>query len=155
MQVPDNNTGIFKSLQTVHRAMLLGIILFAIIAFYLNYAGSLTPALQQHDQALQVVAIVLSLSGFFIGNALFKKRIFQLRTFGGDMNNKLSTYRSVCLLQWILLEAPALFATICFLLVGNYAFLALAAALMILFAINVPTKIKMAMLLQIREEEIN
>jgi hypothetical protein len=48
-----------------------------------------------------------------------------------------------------------LFAIICFLLVGNYAFLALAGALMILFAINTPTKIKMAMLLQINEEDIN
>ena len=104
MQVPDNNTGIFKSLQTVHRAMLLGNILFAAVALYLNYSGNFTPALQQHDQFLQVVAIVLSLAGFFIGNALFKKRIFQLRTSGGDMYNKLSAYRSVCLLQWVLLE---------------------------------------------------
>jgi len=42
-----------------------------------------------------------------------------------------------------------------FLLVGNYAFLALAVASMLLFAINAPAKIKLDMLLQMDEEEIN
>ncbi len=155
MKVTDNNTGTFKALQIIHRAMLLGMILFAAIAFFLNYSGNFPPALQQYDQVLQVIAIVLSIGGFFIGNALFKKKIFYLRESGVDLNNKLSGYRSASLLQWALLEGPALFTIICFLLVGNYAFLALAGALMILFAINTPTKIKMAMLLQISEEEIN
>jgi hypothetical protein len=155
MQVSDKNTGTLKALQIIHRAMLLGMILFAAIAFFLNYSGNFSPALQQYDQVLQVIAIALSLGGFFTGNALFKKKIFELRASGNDLDNKLSSYRSASLSQWALLEGPALFAIICFLLVGNYAFLALAGALMILFAINTPTKIKMAMLLQINEEDIN
>ena len=155
MLEPGNNKGTLKALQIIHRAMLLGMILFASIAFFLNYSGNFPPSLQQHDQVLQVITIVLSVGGFFIGNTLFKKKIFQLRESGNDLNDKLSSYRSASLLQWALLESPALFATICFLLVGNYAFLALAAALMLLFAINAPTKIKIAMLLQVSEDEIN
>lgn len=154
MKVTDN-TGTFKGMQIIHRAMLLGIILFAAIAFFLTYSGNFPPLLQQYDQGLQVAAIVLSLAGFFIGNALFKKKIFQIRSSSDSLSNKFSLYRSASLLQWALLEGPALFTIICFLLVGNYAFLALAGALMILFSINTPTKIKMAMLLQITEEEIN
>ena len=100
MKVTDNNTGTFKALQIIHRAMLLGMILFAAIAFFLNYSGNFPPSLQQYDQGLQVVAIVLSLAGFFIGNALFKKKIFQIRSSSDSLSNKFSLYRSASLLQW-------------------------------------------------------
>jgi len=155
MELQENNTGYFKALQIVHRAMLLGVILFATIACFLNYAGSFPPSLQSYNEALQVVAIIFSLSGFFIGNFLFKKKISGLRELNNDLPAKLSIYRSASFIQWALLEAPALFAIICFSLVGNYAFLALAAALVLLFVINAPSKIKIAMLLQVREEDIH
>ena len=155
MQVPDKNTGTFRALQIIHRAMLLGLILFAAIAFFLNYSGNFPPALQPYDQILQVIAIVLSIGGFFIGSSLFKKKIFQLRASVENIDNKLSAYRSVSLVQWALLEVPALFAIICFLLTGNYAFLALAGPLLTLFAINAPAKIKISMLLQVSEDVIN
>ena len=155
MQEQTNNAGILKALQIIHKAMLLGMVLFATIAFFLNYSGNFPPSLQSYDKVLQVIAILLALSGFFIGNALFKKKIFQLRDSQESFENKLPVYRSACLVQWALLEAPALFSIIGFLLTGNYAFLALAGALVLLFVINTPTKIKMAMLLQVPEEEIN
>jgi hypothetical protein len=147
--------GSLKALQIVHRAMLLGMILFAGIAFFLHYSGNFPSSLQQYDQLLQVVSIVIAAAGFFIGNKLFSKKIFQLRESPDGLDVKLELYRSASLIQWALLEAPALFAIICFLLIGNYAFLALAGALIILFVINTPTKIKMAMLLQVPEEQIN
>lgn len=147
--------GSLKALQIVHRAMLLGMILFGGIAFFLHYSGNFPPSLQQYDQLLQVVAVVLAAAGFFTGNRLFSKKIFQLRESAAGLDVKLELYRSASLIQWALLEAPALFAIICFLLTENYSFLALAGALIILFVINTPAKIKMAMLLQVPEDEIS
>ena len=148
-----NNTGYLKALQIVHRAMLLGMILFAAISFFLSYTGNFPPSLQSYNEVFQVIAVLLSLAGFFLGNFLFKKKILSLRELN-NLTSKLSGYRAASLIQWALLEAPALFAVICFLLVGNFAFLALAAALVLLFVINAPSKIKIAMLLQVREEDI-
>jgi len=153
MELQENNTGYLKALQIVHRAMLLGMILFAAISFFLSYTGNFPPSLQSYNEVFQVIAVLLSLAGFFLGNFLFKKKILSLRELN-NLTSKLSGYRAASLIQWALLEAPALFAVICFLLVGNFAFLALAAALVLLFVINAPSKIKIAMLLQVREEDI-
>ena len=144
-----------KSLQIVHRALLLGLVLFAAIAFYLNYSGNFIAGLKSYDQPLQVIAITLSFGGFFIGSLLFKKKMQQLKDSSPELRVKLSTYRSAAIMQWALLEGPALFAIICFLLVGNYAFLALAVVFIILFAVTAPNKTKMMLLLQLTEEEIN
>ena len=144
-----------KSLQIVHRALLLGLVLFAAIAFYLNYSGNFIAGLKSYDQPLQVIAITLSFGGFFIGSLLFKKKMQQLKDSSPELRVKLSTYRSAAIMQWALLEGPALVAIICFLLVGNYAFLALAVVFIILFAVTAPNKTKMMLLLQLTEEEIN
>jgi hypothetical protein len=155
MQQAGANKGTLKALQIIHRAMLLGIVLFSAVAFFLNYSGNFSPALQEYDQVLQVISIVLAVTGFFLGNFFFKKKIFQLRQSADDLQTKQFAFYAASILQWALIEGPALFAVICFLLVGNYAFLALAIVLMLLFVVNAPTKIKMAMLLQMNEEEIN
>ena len=155
MQNKNVKPGELKSLQIVHRALLLGLVLFAAIAFYLNYSGNFIAGLKSYDQPLQVIAITLSFGGFFIGSLLFKKKMQQLKDSSPELRVKLSTYRSAAIMQWALLECPALFAIICFLLVGNYAFLALAVVFIILFAVTAPNKTKMMLLLQLTEEEIN
>ena len=155
MQNENVKRGELKSLQIIHRALLLGLVLFAAIAFYLNYSGNFITGLKSYDQPLQVIAITLSFGGFFIGSLLFKKKMQQLKDSSPELRVKLSTYRSAAIMQWALLEGPALFAIICFLLVGNYAFLALAVVFIILFAVTAPNKTKMMLLLQLTEEEIN
>jgi hypothetical protein len=154
MKLQENDTGFFKGLQIMHRAMLSGMIVFAAIIFFLNYSGNFSPALASYNEVLQVAVVLLSLAGFFLGNFLFKKKIASVRELA-VLPYKLSVYRVASLIQWALLEVPALFAIVCFLLVGNYAFLALALALVLLFVIVGPSKIKIAMLLQVREEDIH
>ena len=154
MQNKNVKPGELKSLQIVHRALLLGLVLFAAIAFYLNYSGNFIAGLKSYDQPLQVIAITLSFGGFFIGSLLFKKKMQQIKDSSPELRVKLSTYRSAAIMQWALLEGPALFAIICFLLVGNYAFLALAVVFIILFAVTAPNKTKMMLLLQLTEEEM-
>ncbi len=155
MQNENVKPGELKSLQIIHRALLLGLVLFAAIAFYLNYSGNFIAGLKNYDRLLQVIAITLSFGGFFIGSLLFKKKMQQLKDSSPELTVKLSTYRSAAIMQWALLEGPALFAISCFLMVGNYAFLALAVVFIILFAVTAPNKTKMMLLLQLTEEEMN
>jgi hypothetical protein len=61
------------------------------------------------------------------------------------IREKFAKYRMACIIQWAMLEGPCLFCCICFFLVGNYAFLALAVALVLLFALLTPVKIKAAL----------
>ena len=154
MQNESKKPGALKALQILHRAMLLGQVLFAAIAFYLQYSGNFIASLKGHDQLLQVIAIVLSFGGFFIGSSLFKKKMQQLKESSPTLKTKLAAYRSAAIIQWALLEGPVLFSVICFMLVGNYAFLALAVVFILLFAVTTPNKTKMMLLLQLSEDEV-
>ena len=143
-----------KGLLILHRAMLLGQILFAAIAFFLKYTNNFPSSFTQQDKLLQVIAIAISFAGFFIGSSLFKRRITQARDSLNDIKEKAGAYRSASIIQWALLEGPSLFCIICFLLVGNYAFLALSAALMLWFFLTGPSKTKAMLLLRLNEEEM-
>jgi hypothetical protein len=146
--------GTLKKLQILHRAMLFGQIVFAAVAFFLLYTNKFTPSLAEKDQLLQVIAITISFGGFFIGSTIFKKKLQQARDSATDIKLKADAYRLASIIQWTLLEGPCLLCIIFFLLVGNYAFLALAAAIMFWFALNGPSKIKVMMLLRLSEEEM-
>jgi hypothetical protein len=102
---------------------------------------------------LQVVAIILSAGGFYFGTVLFKKKLLQVRELL-TVKEKMVLYRAACILQWAMIEGPCLFVIISFLLTGNYAFLALAVVLMLLFTMMAPSKLKIAFQLQLSEQEI-
>ncbi len=153
MQNENPQPGQLKALQILHRAMLSGQLLFAAIAFYLNYSGNFVASLSGHDQLLQVIAIGFSFGGFFIGASLFKKKMQQLKQGSPTLKAKVATYRSAAITQWALLEGPVLFSIICFMLVGNYAFLALSVVFILLFAVTAPNTTKMMVLLQLTEED--
>ena len=72
----------------------------------------------------------------------------------GSVSERFAVYRSACILQWALIEGPCLFCIIGFFLTGNYAFMALAGVLIILFAMQSPTKAKVMLHLNLSEQEI-
>ena len=140
-------TGAFAALKIVHTAMLAGQVLFIAILFFMAYTKKIEPVLPEMDKPLQIIAVLLSAAGFFLGINIFKKKLLAIRD---DMNNgsvqqKFAKYRMASIMQWAMLEGPCLFCCICFFLVGNYAFLALAAVLVLLFAVLAPVKIKAAL----------
>ena len=144
-----------KMLQFLHKAMLIAMLLFAAVAFYLIYSNTFEPTLQQYDKVLQVVAIALSFGGFFIGSALLKKCIQSVKDNSESAEVKIASYRAVTIIQWALIEGPCLFALICFLLTGNLSFFLLAALFIILFAVTGPNRLKIMLLLQLSEEEMD
>jgi hypothetical protein len=153
MDTPAAKPGELKALLIVHRALLMGLLLFSIVAFYLVYSKTFTDGFQELDKILQVVAIILSAGGFYFGTVLFKKKLLQARELP-TAKEKMALYRAACILQWAMIEGPCLFVIISFLLTGNYAFLALAVVLMLLFTMMAPSKLKIAFQLQLSEQEI-
>ena len=57
------------------------------------------------------------------------------------------------MIRWALIEAPALVAVFCFRMTGNYAFLALALALLFIFAAVRPSTQIITFQLQLTEAE--
>jgi hypothetical protein len=147
--------GRLKSLQIIHKAMMAGVIILTVLLVLLISSNHLTALLPQYNQPLQLVVLAMAAAGFFIGNSIVKKAIAKVRKDGLDINNKWMIYRQACLIQWALLEAPAILALVFFLLTGNYAFVALAVTLILVMGLTAPTKLKVAMLLQLSQAEID
>ncbi|MGG9962149.1 hypothetical protein [Ferruginibacter sp. SUN106] len=150
-----NKGGAIKALTIIHKAMLVGQILFAAVCVYIVYAKIEVSPLKELDRILQVLAVVLAAGGFFAGTSLFKKKLLQARDLPTDTKEKFALYRTACIIQWALIEFPCLFCIICFFLTGNYAFIALAAVLILLFGMLAPAKAKIIFQLGISEDELN
>lgn len=154
MEVQASKSAGLKTLLLLHKALLIGQLIFAAVAFYLIYTDSFPKEWQHLDQVLQVAAIVFSTTGFFAGSMLFKKRLLKARKTETGLADKWALYRTACIIQWAMIEAPCLFAITCFLLTGNYAFFALAAVLILLFTTMGPSSVKIIFQLQVSEAEI-
>jgi hypothetical protein len=145
-----------SALNLIHKAMLAGQILFAAIAVYMVYSNTQdVSAMKEQDKLFQVIAVVLSAAGFFIGNFLFKKKLGEIRAMNTGVQGKFATYRGACIIQWALLEGPCLFCIVAFYLIGNYSFIALAATLMLLFYMLGPSKNKVIIHLGLTEQEVD
>ena len=144
-----------KALSVIHRALMMGQILFASVCIYLIYSKLVLPLANDLDKILQVVTLALTAGGIFAGMSFFKKKLMQIREMQTGAKEKFNLYRSACIIQWALLEGPSIFCIICFFLTGNYAFLALVLIVVILFAMTAPSKVKILLQLQISEAELD
>ncbi len=144
----------FKVLSILHKALMMGQVLFSGLCIYLIYTNTILPTAKEFDKILQVVALIITAGGIYGGMIFFKKKLITIRAMQADAKEKFVLYRTVCLIQWALLEGPSIFCTICFFLTGNYAFLALVLIILFIFVMTVPSKLKMQLQLQINEAEL-
>jgi hypothetical protein len=152
-QLPQKKS--FKALQLIHWAIFGGQTLFAIVCLIIFYVNSSSGNFKNIDQVLQVVAIVLSFAGFWLGSIfLFNKSVEKIRLMPDDVAIRFVEFRKTLILQWALLEMPQLFCCIAFFLTGNISFMALAFALLGFFFVARPLSLKIAILLQVRESEL-
>jgi len=143
----------FKALQILHMAMLTGMALFTVVAVFLVTKG-LIPVNKALEKPLQVVALLVSVGSTAAGFALFNKRIKSIQPTDA-VANRITIYRAAAILRWALIEFPVLLSIISFILTGNYAFLALAIALILVFVVVRPAKPVIIFLLQLNEKEVS
>jgi len=139
----------------MHKALLMSQLLFAGVCIYLVYSKSFLPPAQELDRTLQVIALIATVGGIYAGMTLFKKKLIQIRDMQAEAKEKLALYRAACIMQWALMEGPSIFCIACFLMTGNYAFLALVVVILFLFVMTAPSKLKILMQLQISEAELD
>ena len=134
-------------------AMLTGMTLFAVISVFLVIKGFI-PANKALEKPLQVAALLVSVGGTAAGFALFNKRIKTIQS-TDTVASRITIYRAAAIVRWALIELPVLLSIISFLLTGNYAFLALGIALILVFVVVRPAKPVIIFLLQLNEREVS
>ncbi|MEN1784737.1 MAG: hypothetical protein AAGF77_06300 [Bacteroidota bacterium] len=73
---------------------------------------------------------VLGLAGFFAGKFFYQKSLQKIRTMP-VLSQKLTAFRSAALIQYALLEGPALINLVAFGQTGNFLFLTVGGALLL------------------------
>ncbi|MBC7903098.1 MAG: hypothetical protein H7Y27_06730 [Gemmatimonadaceae bacterium] len=147
--------GPYKSMVLIHRALLIGQVMFFGVILFIVSTDLFEPPLKALDKNLQVTEIVVAGVCVFLGSRIFASRIEKIREQNSTAVEKMNAYKTAAIVQWALTELPAIFAIVFFMLTGNYAFVALAGALILYFAIALrPIKLKAAIQLRITEEEV-
>lgn len=146
----------YSVLKLMHQAMLMAQVFFAGIVFYLVYSKTIESTLAAAEKMLQIVALLFAAAAIFGGLAIFKKKLALIKE--QPLNStaeKFSSYRTACIIQWALLEAASFIGILCLFLTGNYAFLALSGLLIIYFALQAPSKGKVAQHLDMSSSELD
>jgi len=151
-----------KTVAFTHAALLAFQMLFAIVAFAQTtrmYFG----VMNMDDQFVFIVP-VLALGGFFGGYLVFKKQKYILREKESTLE-KLTGYQSVLITRFILIQGPAVFAIVAYILSGNIFFLFITGLMSLYFIFLRPTREKIEsdlrfsfdspMIHQLEHEEIN
>jgi hypothetical protein len=129
-----------KWLRIIHLALMTGMVVLVIIAFYLQ-PGPLISA-PGSDSPYVYLVPALSLAGYFCGLFIFKWLLKPLSP-ERDLALRLTRYQSASLLQYSCLEIPALVALFAYIEEGHVFYAAIALLLLLYLFTLRPTQAKM------------
>jgi len=144
-----------SSLRILHLALFAGQCLLLILAVWIVTGHHVSFAERSTDKLLQVLSLLLSFAIAYGAVVMKKRRLEEIRAGAASVEARVARYRSSCLLQWALLETVVLLNLVCFIVTGNYAFVALTVAVMIFYALQAPTRLAVLWQLGITEEALD
>ena len=131
-----------KSNLIIWAALIMGMLFFGAISVYLVTSGGMkVDQIEQFDVLIYIVpllAVVSVFAGFFV----FNQKLTAIRE-KTDAIAKIAEYRGVLIIRWALLEGPAFFAIVSYLLTGNVVLLGIAVAIITIFILLIPSKAKL------------
>ena len=130
-----------KALKVIHIGLTAGMAIFLIIAVVLQLKG-FEPELKEIEMILLGVTAFAAISGIFAGNMIFRKRLEQLIELK-NLNGKLTGYQSALIVKYALIEGPAFFTVVAYLLTTNVLFPVIAVFLVVVMVLSAPRKDKL------------
>jgi hypothetical protein len=151
------NSTYLKSLRIVYFALAMGIVLFLLVTLLLNKLNG--PFAETNVSPTQrapflIVLIVLTGATFMVYRAIFPQKRTAIQSMP-SLDRKLAAWRELCVLQGALIEAPAFFALVLFMLLGVYVLLIWPVAGMIIFWLSQPTRDKLISEADLSSSEID
>lgn len=143
----------FKPIQFIHLAFCGSILLFSIVAVLITDAAGFTFPIQK-DDPLQLIAPLLAVFGIFVGNQIFRSRVAAIDP-EQNAAAKFMQYQSIFLIRSAMIEGPALFNVVVFILTKNIFFLLVSSICLIAMWLARPTRYRISSSLGIAESELN
>ncbi len=138
-----------------YKKLLYTQIVFWVLAVLLVVAGLVrTSSYIELDRLLQLIAVLYSFAAVMVGLLLFRRRVEAIRASARGPREKLQSYNNAAMLQWILLVSANFFCGASYLLVGNWAFIALGMVLLVIYGGLNPFRQKVLLQLRLSEAEV-
>ena len=128
-----------QSLKMFVRAIIAGVIIFGSIALFLNKTGHV-PMAPGLDPVIGYAGTIIAAACIALSFLLFKRR--SEAAANATESEKIVLFRSSVILQFALLDAPALFNIIAYILGGNNQSLVIVACCIIVMTVQFPTEDK-------------
>jgi hypothetical protein len=135
-------TNYLRSLRIVHLALGAGLAFFMVIALLLN---GMNGALAGNDLTsaerapFLIVLVVITGVIFFVYRMLIPGKLERIRSLE-SLEKKMIAWRELIVFQGALIEAPAFFAVVLFMLLGTYALLVWPVVAIVLFLKRQPNR---------------
>lgn len=128
----------FKKLQIIFYAILTGPSIFLTIVFFLNLQETEVKVFEQENLFL-IISGIIAFSNLFLANLVPKMLINKIQA-NESLDSKLQKYQSASIIKYALLEAPAIIATVGYLLTANVIFVGIALAMLLVLFLQQPNK---------------
>lgn len=134
----------------------MGIVLFVLVSIFLislNGPFTQTDLSNTEKAPFLVVLVVLTGAVFMAYRVIFPKKLDAIKALP-TLERKLAAWRELCVLQGALIEAPAFFAIVLFLLLGISMLLIWPVTGLIFFWLSQPTRDKLVIEANLSPDEI-
>ena len=131
--------------------MLAGMVLFCVISAVVHISPRLGTGFDL-NKILQVTVLALSFVLIKTGLSVFDRKLQAIPGAASPVH-KLRQYKTAAIIKWAMIEGAVLLSAVSFMITRNYAFIALAFALLLFFAFQGPVKLKLMLQLQLTEQD--
>ncbi|HEY9113414.1 MAG TPA: hypothetical protein VIN10_01860 [Bacteroidales bacterium] len=142
----------FKALTIMYFALIAGLVFFGIVALFLVQSGQISDTGDELRNIFLFVAPLFLVGGVFGSTIMFKKGLVEAKN-KTELLEKLNFYRSALIVRYALLEGPAFFTTVVYLITGDLLFLGMTALIIVIFLIINPSPEKAINDLELSYEE--
>jgi peptidoglycan/LPS O-acetylase OafA/YrhL len=152
--IPQTSREYFRGLAIIHAALIAGQVVFILVSAFLNSVGESMTNSRELTRGLTIAVPLFVLGGIAASLILTKNRLAVIKG-RSSLTEKLIDYRSAVVVKLALLEGPAFFAIVSYLLTGDPLFAGIAAFMIVLFFINRPGREKLAQDLELSQKDID
>jgi len=145
-----NGQTFVRTIAIIHAALLIGQVLFGIVAFAETSSTGFNLKLGS-DPFFYIVPFLI-VAGMLLGSFLFTEQISKLAD-KALLNEKLAGYQTALIIRFAIAEGPSLLGIVSYMLSGNVIYLILVGFNVLYFITIRPTNAKLAEELSLTNEE--
>lgn len=141
----------FKTLQIIHGALIMGMVLFLVLTSSINENQAHT-TIEPNDIPFLYIALIAAIAAPIVSNFIFRKKIFEINN-RASLTTKFKRYVSACIVRYALVEGTTLLSIVVSYITGNILASVIAVALIIYMIMIRPIKRKVITDLNITDPE--